>query len=133
MSSEMADSSPLLTESQRNQLRGALRLGEKSKPLTSSQRQVIRQVRIALGDRAKRPEQLLVAFKAVLNEVANDVKLPAGEERSALIDQFVSAFIEELYKPVGTTRATADGEFNGPAASEGFTPGETPGLSDARP
>ena len=68
---------------------------------------------------------------AVLGEVANDAKLPVGEERSALIDQFVSAFIEELYKPDGTAMATADGESNGPVSAT-FTPGETPGLSDAR-
>jgi hypothetical protein len=131
MPSEMADSSPLLTESQRNLLRGALRSGEKSRPLTSSQRQVIAEIRAALGDRAKRPERLLVAFKSCLNEVANDSKLPVGEERSALINQFVSAFIEELYKPTATTRATTDVESKGtvPAA---FTPGETPGLTDAR-
>lgn len=65
----------------------------------------MRQIRVALGSRAKRPEQLLVAFKSLLSEVANDAKLSFGEERSAL---FVTAFIDELYKPPGTIGTPAD-------------------------
>jgi hypothetical protein len=73
-----------------------------------------------------------VAFKGSLYEVANDVKLPIGGERSAVIDRFVSAFIEELYMPQGTTRTGADGESNGSGAAA-FTPAGTHGLSDAHP
>jgi hypothetical protein len=125
----MADSSPLLTDRQRNLLRSALRSGEKSTVVTSSQRQAIGEIRIALGDRAKKPEQLLIAFKGSLNEVANEAKLPLGEERSALINRFVSAFIEELYKPQ-EIRTAAGGQSNG-SETVAFTPAETPGLSDA--
>lgn len=131
MSSNMADSSPSLTDTQRHLLRNALRSGE-SAGLTSAQRQTIREIRIALGHRAKKPEQLLVAFKSALNDVANEAKLPLGQERSALMDRFVSAFIEELYKPDGkiTTRMDGESKESGPIA---FTPAETPGLSDVHP
>ena len=131
MSSNMADSSPSLTDTQRHLLRNALRSSEGA-GLTSAQLQTVREIRIALGHRAKKPEQLLVAFKGALNDVANEAKLPLGQERSALMDRFVSAFIEELYKPDGkiTTRMDGESKESGPIA---FTPAETPGLSDAHP
>jgi hypothetical protein len=131
MSSNMADSSPSLTDTQRHLLRNALHSGDGA-GLTSAQRQTVREIRIALGHRAKKPEQLLVAFKGALNDVANDAKLPLGQERSALMDRFVSVFIEELYKPDGkiTTRMDGESKESGPIA---FTPAETPGLSDAHP
>jgi hypothetical protein len=130
MSSEMAESYRLLTDSQRKLLSTALRDGENSKALTPSQRQAISEIRVALGNRTTKPEQLLVAFKASLNEVANDAKLPLGGDRTAVIDRFVSAFIEELYQPHGTTRTVADDESNG-SGPVTFTPAETHGLSDA--
>ena len=99
--------------------------------LTSAQRQTVREIRIALGHRAKKPEQLLVAFKRALNDVANEAKLPLGQERSALTDRFVSAFIEELYKPDGKITTRMDGESN-ESGTIAFTPAETPDLSDAR-
>ena len=128
MSSDMADSSPSLTDTQRHQLQNALRSGEGA--LTSAQRQTVREIRIALGHGVKKPEQLLIAFKGALNDVANEAKLALGQERSAVMDRFVSAFIEELYKPDGRIATRIDGESreSGPI---GFTPAETPGLSDA--
>jgi hypothetical protein len=129
MSSNTADSSSSLTDTQRHLLLNALRSGEGA-GLTSAQRQTVREIRIALGHRAKKPEQLLVAFKSALNDVANDAKLSLGQERSALMDRFVSAFIEELYNPDGkiTTRMEGESKESGPVP---FTPAETPGLSDA--
>jgi hypothetical protein len=131
MSSNMADSSSSLTDTQRLLLRNALRSSEGA-GLTSAQRQTVREIRIALGHPAKKPEQLLVAFKSALNDVANEAKLPLGQERSALMDRFVSAFIEELYKPDGkiTTRMDGESKESGPVV---LTPAETPGLSDAHP
>jgi len=131
MSSNMADSSPSLSDAQRHLLRNALCSGE-SAGLTSAQRQTVREIRIALGHWAKKPEQLLVAFKSALNDVANEAKLPLGQERSALMDRFVSAFIEELYRPDGkiTTRMDGESKESGPIE---FTPAETPGLFDAHP
>lgn len=131
MSSEMAESPRSLTESQRKLLRDALRSGDNSNPLTSSQRQAIREICITAGDRARKPELLLIAFKAALNEEANEAKLPLGEERSAIFALFVSVFIEELYKPRGGARIVPDAESNGTGAGT-FTPTETHGLSDAR-
>jgi hypothetical protein len=132
MSREMAESPQSLTDSQRELLRDALRSGENSEQLTSSQRQTIREIRIALGKRTTKPEQLLVAFKGSLTEIANDARLPLGGERSAIFDRFVSAFIEELYKPQGRTGTSTEGESNasGPLP---FTPAETHDLSDAHP
>jgi hypothetical protein len=131
MSSNTADTSPSLTDTQRHLLGNALRSGDVA-GLTSAQLQTVREIRIALGHRAKKPEQLLVAFKRALNDVANEAKLPLGQERSALMDRFVSAFIGELYKPDGkiTTRMDGESKESGPIA---FTPAETPGLSDAHP
>lgn len=128
MSGKKPESSPLLTDRQRSLLRGAVRSDDKSKPLTASQRQAIREIRVALGGHAKKPEQLLVAFKSSLSEAANDAKLLLGEERAAL---FVTAFIEELYKSQETIETPANGESRGSRSVE-FTPAKTPGLSDAR-
>lgn len=130
MSSEMAESPQSLTDSQRRLLREALRSGENSEQLTSSQRQVIREICVALGNHTTKPEQLLVAFKGSLTEIANDARLPLGGERSAVFDRFVSGFIEELYKPQRTIRTGADGESKG-SGPVTFTPAETHGLSDA--
>ena len=131
MSGKKTESDPLLTDSQRDLLRGAVRSGAKSSVLAFSERQAIREIRVVLGDRAKEPEQLLVAFKSSLNRVANEAKLPFGADRRALINRFVTRFIEELYTPEGTsgTGAPGDSRRTGPVA---FTPAETPGLSDAR-
>ena len=131
MSSEMAESSQSLTDSQRSLLQDALRSGENSEQLTSSQRQAIREIRAALCNHATKPEQLLVGFKGLLNEVANDARLPLGGGRSAVIDRFVTAFIEELYKPQRMTTTIADGESNG-SGPVALIPAETQGLSDAR-
>jgi hypothetical protein len=130
MSNEMAESSLLLTESQRRLLRDALRSGDDSSQLTSSQRQAIREIRGALGNHATKPERLLVAFKGSLIDLATEAKLPLGAERSAVFDRFVTAFIEELYNPERTTRNGTGGESNG---SVPVTPAETHGLSDAHP
>jgi len=130
MSSEMDESPRSLTDSQRRLLREALHSAQDSEQLTSSQRRAIRAILVALGNHATKPEQLLVAFKGSLTEVANDARLPIGGERSAVFDRFVSAFIEELYKPQRTTRTTSDGESNA-SGSAAFTPAETHDLSDA--
>jgi len=119
MSSEMAESSQSLTDSQRSLLQDALRSGENSEQLTSSQRQAIREIRAALCNHATKPEQLLVGFKGLLNEVANDARLPLGGGRSAVIARFVTAFIEELYKPqrMTTTMLMANRTGRGPSHS----------------
>jgi hypothetical protein len=46
---------------------------------------------------AERPEQILVAFKNSLDEVANVARIPLGPERNSRLSTLVSAFIEEMY------------------------------------
>ena len=127
----MSNSSSRLTANQHNLLESALASGSGTGAVTRSQRQKIREICVAAGDRARRPEQLLVAFKISLTELVNDAKIPLGDERSALIDRFVSVFIEELYRSDAATRMTADGDPRGQEAPLTTLP-KTPDLSDAR-
>jgi hypothetical protein len=127
----MSKASSRLTANQHKLLESALASGAGSGAVTRSQRQKIREICDAAGDRARRPEQMLVAFKVSLTEVVNDAKIPLGDERSALIDRFVSVFIEELYRSEAPTRMTADGDSRGQEASPTTLP-KTPDLSDAR-
>jgi hypothetical protein len=127
----MAASSPVLTDSQRKLLESALGSGEVTS-ITSSQRQAIRDICKSLGDPAKRPEQLLVAFKALLSEAANEVRIPLGVERNTLVDRLVSVFIQELYLADAASRTNGEDDFDGKTANP-FTPAKTLGLHDARP
>src|ERR1041384_3049665 len=43
------------------------------------------------------PEKLLIAFKTALSAAAEAEQIPAGVERSAMLSQLVSIFIDELY------------------------------------
>lgn len=95
MSSEVAKLSPLLTRAQLVLLKKALAEGVTADSVSASQRAAIREICNAAGDRQK-PEKLLIAFKALLNEAATDANVPLGSERSVLFDRFVTAFIEEL-------------------------------------
>ena len=143
MSREKVESSPLFGESQRSSLKSALGSGEITNSIAPAQRQVIREICSAKGDLGKRPELLLIAFKACLNEVASDANIPIGPERNALIDRLVSVFIEELYRVdtgEGSTAddghqargTTADGVDQGIVAMPPI-PAKTPDLYDAHP
>ncbi|HEU4747399.1 MAG TPA: hypothetical protein VFS56_02785 [Gemmatimonadaceae bacterium] len=46
---------------------------------------------------ADHPEQILVAFKNSLDEVANAARIPFGPERNDRLRGLVSAFIEEMF------------------------------------
>jgi len=76
--------------------------GWRSRPngrtLTSAQRQVIREICASIDFHSQKPEQLLIAFKSSLNEAANDANIRPSPERNDLLAQFVSVFIEELYR-----------------------------------
>jgi hypothetical protein len=132
MSSEVAKSSPLLTHAHLVLLKSALAEGITPDSVSTSQRQAIRDICNSAGDRPQRPEQLLIAFKALLNEAATDANLPLGSERSVLFDRLVTVFIEELYRAEPAPWTIAPGESNGKAAMA-FTPAKTPGLPDAHP
>jgi hypothetical protein len=127
----MSNASSRLTANQHKLLESALVSGVGAGAVTTSQRRKIREICVAAGERAKRPEQLLVAFKISLTEVVNDAKIPLGDERSGLIDRFVSVFIEELYRSDAASRMAADGDSRGQEATPTTLP-KTPGLSDAR-
>ena len=132
MSSEVAKSSPLLTHAQLVLLKSALAEGVTPDSVSASQRQAIREIRNAAGDRPQTPEKLLIAFKALLNEAASDSSVPPGSERSVLFDRFVTAFIEELYRSEATSWTFADGVSHAKTPTP-FTPAKTLGLSDAHP
>jgi hypothetical protein len=128
----MAGSSPLPTDSQRKLLESALGTGEVTKTITASQRQAIRDLCKGLGDPASRPERLLVAFKALLSEAANEARIPLGVERNTLVDRLVSAFIQELYIADSASRTNGEDDSRGKTENQ-FTPARTLGMYDARP
>jgi hypothetical protein len=112
-------------------LETAVASGAGAGAVTRSQRKKIREICVVAGDRARRPEQLLVAFKVSLTEAVNDAKIPLGDGRNALIDRFVSVFIEELYRSEAATSMTVDGDSRGQEVPLTKLP-RTPDLSDAR-
>lgn len=59
-------------------------------------RPVIRKIVDTCGF-AEKPEQILVAFKNSLDDVANAARIPFGPERNSRLTGLVSAFIEEMY------------------------------------
>jgi len=132
MSSEMAKSLALLTQEQRGLLKSALGNGASPDVVTESQRQVIREICNAANGLAERPEQLLIAFKALLNEAATEAKFPLGSERNVLFDRLVTVFIEELYRREPMPRTAANGDSDRKAAIPVIR-ARTPGLSDAHP
>jgi len=62
----------------------------------SDSRSTLRQIASSCG-RAERPEQVLVAFKNSLDDVANGLRIPFSPERNTLLTGLVTAFIEEMY------------------------------------
>ena len=100
--------------------------------LTSAQRQAIREICSWIDFHSQKPEQLLIAFKASLNEAANDANIRHSPERNDLLAQFVSVFIEELYRVAAERRTFGDGDGRR-AAPRNFIPSRNPSLSDARP
>jgi hypothetical protein len=143
MSKEKVESSPLFGESQRSSLKSALGSAAITNSISPTLRQVIREICGETGDMAKRPELLLIAFKACLNEAASDANIPIGPERNALIDRLVSVFIEELYRVDTRGRTTADGDHqargtNADSADQSSVvmppiTAKTPDLYDAHP
>jgi hypothetical protein len=123
---------PMLTSHQRDLLKNALTSGPKSKFVSPEQRLAIRKICDTAGDLSKKPEQFLIAFKASLQDAANDAALRNGTERNALIDRFVSVFIEELYRAEVRNSLTDDGERRRKPES-GAIPPRSLDLSDARP
>lgn len=101
--------------------------------LMSAQRHAIRDVLQVAGDRRKRPEQCVVAFKSLFNEAANEIGIPLGRERSSMLDRFVSTFIEEMYRMDAQRGGDDDGRAttaspNLPGAATPTEDRESPGA-----
>jgi hypothetical protein len=132
MSSQLKYSSPagpLLTRIQREDLKRSLRSAHTGIFLTSVERQSVREICHAAGDLKRRPEQSLIAFKAFLNDAADDAQIPLGRERAILLERFVSLFIEEMYRAEPKS-AREDGDCRGTTVS-GIIPRASHGLPDA--
>ena len=131
----MADSSDArqhLTDELRKLLKSAASNSRLvSRALTSADRQAIRQICASVDRTSQKPEQLLIEFKASLNYAANDAHIPPGPERTELLDQFVSCFIEEFYALAG--RKTVEDGSGGHTTARIPTPSRTPSLADVRP
>jgi len=83
--------------------------------LMSAQRQAIRDVLQAAGVQTKKPEQCVVAFKALFNEAATEIGMPLGRERSSMLDRFVSTCIEEMYRMEAQRGGDDDARANTPS------------------
>jgi hypothetical protein len=55
----------------------------------------------------ERPEQVLIAFKNSLDDVANNLRIPFSPERNTLLTGLVTAFIEEMYSSAPLARDSA--------------------------
>ena len=87
---------PLLSPQQHELLKSALGLKTPDDRSTADFRAVVREI-VNTCAPAERPEQLLVAFKNSLDEVANGARIPLGPERNVQLSSLVSVFIEEMY------------------------------------
>jgi len=76
----------------------------------SSQREALRELCDNFRDSSRGPEQLLIGFKALLIEAANDARLPYGAKRSELLSRIVTVFIDELYGLRATGGPSSDGQ-----------------------
>jgi hypothetical protein len=113
-------------------LKNAVSSENQGNSITPGQRVALREICSHRGDLRQRPEQLLVEFKACLHEAATQAGVPVGLDRNALIDRFVTAFIEELYRADSGTGASGDGAHHTKGGKEA-TRGNNPNFSDAHP
>jgi hypothetical protein len=64
---------------------------------TSKQREFLSEV-CAQADADSDREKFLIAFKLALVEASNELAIPYGSQRDAIIDRLISLFIGELYE-----------------------------------
>ena len=86
-----------LSRVQQERFKAALLSARAGALLVSAQRQAVRDVLHTAGELRRRPEQCVVAFKSFMHEAANEIAMPLGRDRSALLERFVTLFIEEMY------------------------------------
>jgi hypothetical protein len=82
-----------------------MRDGATDKSVTPEQRSVLRQICSAPERFTFEPEDLLIAFKLALVDVANDVGIKPGPDRNDFLSRLVTVYIEEFYR----NPATGDG------------------------
>jgi len=88
---------PHLTPEQHELLKSALGLKVPDDRSSADFRPVIREI-VDGCESIEAPEQVLVAFKNSLDEVANGARIPLGPERNNRLSSLVSAFIQEMYE-----------------------------------
>jgi hypothetical protein len=76
----------------------SLSAGWAAKRVTVEQRAVIRDICVAPERARYAPEDLLIAFKLALVDAANAARLPPGPDRSDLLADLVSVYIDEFYR-----------------------------------
>ena len=86
-----------LSRVQRDRFKAALLSARAGALLPSAQRQAVSEVLQSVGELKMKPEQCVVAFKALINEAASEIGIPLGRQRSTLIEGFVTLFIQEMY------------------------------------
>lgn len=87
---------PHLSPHQHELLKSALGLKAPDDRSTADVRPAIREI-VSTCAPAQRPEQVLVAFKNSLDEIARTARIPFGPERSVQLSSMVTVFIEEMY------------------------------------
>ncbi len=97
--------------------------------ITSAIRQALREICESPDFQTEKPERLLIAFKLSLTEAANDANISPGPERTRLLDQVVTLFIEELYR---LSDGTAVGQGDGRQIASRNSIPRNPGLNGAR-
>ena len=75
---------------------------------TSVLRLALREICADPDFQTEKPEQLLILFRLSLTEAADDANISPGPERTTLLDQVTTVFIEELFD--GRTAVVSRGD-----------------------
>ena len=86
----------MLTDTHQQLLRSTLKNKTVRSKITAKQRSAIRQICIDVMP-VDEPEKFLIAFKSALSAAADAEQIPQGVERTAMLTQLVSVFIDEFY------------------------------------
>jgi hypothetical protein len=97
---------PHLSADQQELLLAALSQKVADDCFASDPRPTIRQI-ASTCEPTERPEQVLIAFKNSLDDVANNLRIPFSPERNTLLTGLVTAFIEEMYSSASAVRDSA--------------------------
>jgi hypothetical protein len=98
--------SPHLSREQHELLLAALSQKIADDCFAADSRSTIRRI-VSSCPPLERPEQVLIAFKNSLDDVANNLRIPFSAERNTLLTGLVTAFIEEMYASAPAIRDSA--------------------------